>query len=632
MAGRLLLIACCFCACAPAAHAATGPSLAVDAAADNRPISPLIYGMNFADPVLAAPIGLPIDRHGGNSDETYNYLVGAHNTGNDYFFENIADCWDDAHSYCAGGTAARAYREFIAQSRSLGVEPLVQLPMMGWVAKDAPTAHPLTCSFPKTTYMSQESFDPYDVNCGNGRMPDGDPDPNSGPPIVGNDPTVAGLQIDPPTWNTNWIADLVSRYGTAATGGVKFYELGNEPGLWYDTHRALHPARTTYDEIWNDTRDLGAAVKAADPGAKVLGFSEWGWLNYFCSALDDISNGCQASDVDRANHGGTPLVEWLLQQLRDYQQANGTRLVDYIDVHYYAQGGNTPDITRSLWDPTYTDPSYIGDVIRLIPRMHEWVDSNYPGTKLAISEYDLANAPDERTNTVIQADVLGIFAREGVDLATRFYAPSAGDLQADAWRIFRNYDGSGSRFGDTYVRSTSADQGRLAVYAARRGADNALTVLVLNKSDEELTSTMGISGHPISGTAAAFRWTGSGISRLADQPVAGGGMSATFPAKSMTLFVLSQPPAAPPAGPPPPVAPAPPPPASSRCVVPKVKGRTLRSAKSRIKRAGCRTGRVTRKFSRRVRRGRVISQRPRPGTRRAPGARVSLVLSRGRSR
>ena len=163
-----------------------------------------------------------------------------------------------------------------------------------------------------------------------------------------------------PSFDADWVRKLKSLYGSAANGGVRCYELGNEPALWHHTHRDMHPAPETYDELWQKSRDYGAAVKAADPGAKVLGFSEWGWPNYFCSAADHTNNGCFASSPDRANHGGTPLVRWFLQRMRAYQQAHGKRLLDYLDLHYYAQGGNSTDVTRSLWDPTYTDPSWIG--------------------------------------------------------------------------------------------------------------------------------------------------------------------------------------------------------------------------------------------------------------------------------
>ena len=65
------------------------------------------------------------------------------------------------------------------------------------------------------------------------------------------------------------------------------------------------------------------------------------------------------------------------------------------------------------------------------------------------------------------------------------------------------------------------------------------------------------------------------------------------------------------------------------CLVPKVKGKTLAAAKSALTQAHCSAGKVTKKFSK-VKRGRVISQRPKPGTNLAAGAKVNLVISKGK--
>lgn len=66
-----------------------------------------------------------------------------------------------------------------------------------------------------------------------------------------------------------------------------------------------------------------------------------------------------------------------------------------------------------------------------------------------------------------------------------------------------------------------------------------------------------------------------------------------------------------------------------RCRVPRVIALRLATARKKLRRANCSVGRVSRARSRRAR-GRVIRQRPRPGAVRARGARVSLVVSRGR--
>jgi hypothetical protein len=69
-------------------------------------------------------------------------------------------------------------------------------------------------------------------------------------------------------------------------------------------------------------------------------------------------------------------------------------------------------------------------------------------------------------------------------------------------------------------------------------------------------------------------------------------------------------------------------PPGATCVVPRLARATLPVARAAVRAGGCTVGRVTRKYSR-VRKGRVIAQRPKAGTRLPAGASVALVLSRG---
>jgi hypothetical protein len=63
----------------------------------------------------------------------------------------------------------------------------------------------------------------------------------------------------------------------------------------------------------------------------------------------------------------------------------------------------------------------------------------------------------------------------------------------------------------------------------------------------------------------------------------------------------------------------------SGCQVPKLTGKTLRAAKSSLKGAGCKLGRVSKV---RGRHGKVVKQSPRPGKVLAPGAKVSVKVGR----
>jgi hypothetical protein len=68
------------------------------------------------------------------------------------------------------------------------------------------------------------------------------------------------------------------------------------------------------------------------------------------------------------------------------------------------------------------------------------------------------------------------------------------------------------------------------------------------------------------------------------------------------------------------------------CTVQDVKGQTLPAAKRTIARANCRVGKIRRAYSKSVKRGRVISQKPKPYTVLPNRGKVNLVVSRGRKR
>lgn len=517
----------------------SGPSLAVDVGTNRRPISPYIYGMNFADEALAAELALPVRRFGGNATTRYNWQNDTSNRAADWYFENIPSDHPNPALLPNGSDAD----EFVEQDRRTGTASLLTMPLIGWT----PKSRAISCGFAVSKYGAQQSTDPWQPNCGNGITP-------GGVEITGNDPTDTSLAIGP-AFVQGWIAHLQSRYGTAADGGVRFYNLDNEPMLWSDTHRDVHPAPTSYEEMKTRTYAYGAAIKASDPGAQTLGPAEWGWTGYFWSALDAAPGGAWWNNPqDRLAHGNVPFVSWYLQQMRAYEQQNGTRILDYLDLHYYPQASGVSlssagsastqalrlRSTRSLWDPTYVDESWIGEAVRLIPRMRDWVAADYPGTKIAMTEYNWGGL-EHVNGALAQADVLGIFGREGLDLATHWAPPTASQPGAYAFRMYRNYDGDGGRFGDVSVQSSSADQGRLAIYGAERTSDGALTLMIVNKTGTALTSTVTLIGFPAAGSAEQYRYSSAApnaIVRAADLAAGGGAISATFPASSITLLVV----------------------------------------------------------------------------------------------
>jgi hypothetical protein len=522
---------------APAAGSSTsGPALAVDASADRHPISPLIYGMNFPDEALRKDLGLTIQRWGGNATTRYNWKLDISNRASDWFFENYPN--DNAN--VAALPEGSSSDQFVDLGRAAGMQTILTIPLIGWTPKSREVA----CGFASAKYGQQQKTDDAH-GCGDGNTPDGKP-------IAGNDPTDTSLAIDP-SFVADWVRHLAAQFGAADKGGVAFYNLDNEPFLWHVTHRDVHPEPLSYDELRDRTFEYAAALKQADPGAKTLGPAEWGWTGYFYSAKDQAGGGSWWSSApDRKAHGDQPFVEWYLDQMKTYEQQHGTRILDYLDLHYYPQaqgvalqGAGDADTqalrlrsTRSLWDASYKDESWIDEPVRLIPRMKEWA-ARYPGTHTAISEYNWG-ALDTMNGALAQADVLGIFGREGIDLATLWAGPKASEPGAYAFRMFRNYDGKGAAFGDTSLRATSADQDKLAIYAAER-ADKALTIAVINKTDSALESTIALQNAQTQASAHVYRYSAANLSAIErgdDITVAGDQIDASFPASSITLIEL----------------------------------------------------------------------------------------------
>ena len=494
----------------------TGLTISVDVSADRYAISPDIYGINFAEEELATILKLPVRRWGGNHTSRYNWQKDTFNSDNDWFFESTPVENNNPDALPTGS----ATDLFVEQDRRLGTKTLLTIPMIGWTTKD----REFNCGFSVAKYGPQQRTDPWRPDCGNGITVDGTP-------ITGNDPADTSIATDT-TFAQAWIQHLVNRFGTAAEGGVAYYALDNEPMIWNETHRDIHPEPLSYDELRDRTYAYAAAIKQSDPTAQTLGPVFWGWTAYFYSALDRAEGGRWWNRTpDRSTHAGVPLVPWYLQQMREYEQENGIRILDYLDLHYYPRSagvalapvGNEETATRrlrttrSLWDRAYVDESWIEEPVYLIPRMREWVEDNYPGTKLAITEYNWG-ALDHINGALTQADVLGIFGRERLDLATLWEPLAADQPYAFAFRMYRNYDGAGSTFGDINVQSTSTDQDRLSVYAAQHSTDGLLTIILINKTSNTLISDINLQGVTLGSNAQVYRYSSNDLKAIVRPP------------------------------------------------------------------------------------------------------------------
>ena len=513
-----------------------GPALTVDASVAGTPIAELVYGANGLDPQLSAELGLPIRRFGGNHITRYNWQQDVSNRASDWFFENVPYPNGDPGSLPTGSTSDL----FIEQNLSWGADTVITVPLIGWTPKD----RTLAGGFSVSKYGAQQFTDPFAPDFGNGVL-------TNGTLVTGNDPLDTSVPVDE-LFVQQWVQHLVGRFGTAAQGGVGYYALDNEPMLWNMTHRDVHPSPSTYDMVRDRGLSYAAAIKAVDPSAQVLGPVVWGWTAYTYSALDwDAGGSWWLSPVDQDAHGGVPFLDWYLGEFEAHEQETGTRLLDLLDVHYYPQAPGVVSgatdaatnalrlrATKGLWDPSYVDESWIGEPVRLVPRLRQLVADHYPGTGLSLSEYSFG-ALETMNGALAQADVLGILGREGLDAAMLWALLDSDDPGAFAFRMYRNHDGLGGRFGQLSMPATSADVDRVSVYAAQRD-DGALTVLMVNKADAQLECRLTIGGASQGGAVQHWSYGAadpSSIRQLPDLTVSAGVLRPRLAAESISLLV-----------------------------------------------------------------------------------------------
>lgn len=602
--------------------ATTGPALSIDAnPGDGRgPISPLIYGANayLLDAASAQSAGFTVARWGGDATSRYNYQNANSNSAADYYFQN-GGTYAMLTTNSNSTTSEANFNDFIAETTALGIKSIGTAPVQGYVSNGSTTA----CSFPKSSYPNQTSYD--SSNCGNGIQTQGTQLPNGttcttsgGCSIFGTSTTwqTTSLQEPPPTaptpasgasagwaistWTGSWVNCLITTgsYCTNAAGkDATIWDLDNEPAWWDAVHRDVHPNPSTYDEVTNGGIGTALAIKTLDSNTQTAGPVIDYWWNYFYSK-QDIENGwakgpCYQpwdNPTDRAAHGGTPMIVYYLQQMASASNTYGMRLLDYLTIHSYSAAtyngssvglttaGDTGEqqarmnSTRALWDSTYTDPNfpqpnYTTDANytsscsvplqapQIIPMMQSWITSGWTGTSYSapgtsIDEYNFGGT-ESINGAVTQADVLGIFGKYGLTMGV-FWPTTNYSTQTPlnmAFAIYRNYDGNKSVFGDQQLSSTTGDQSKLAIYAASRTSDGALTIVVINKTYGSLTDSLSLNNLTSTASQAqVYQYSNANLNAIVAQPAvtitpASGSNPAslnnlTFPAQSITLIVV----------------------------------------------------------------------------------------------
>ncbi len=535
----------------------------VNSAQNVKSISPWIYGTNFASVSDAT-----INRIGGNRLTGYNWENNASNAGGDWFHHSdfgMATGPNDPSGY--------AFRGPIQSAAANGNAVLVTVPMAGYVAADGNGTVDETEIAPsprwKEVVPKKSTIYPGSSLSTRPNMTDG---------YVFTD-ELANWVEDFKTPNQPVFYSLDNEVGLWGEALPSGWQSGSEPRPWENppvpavppspggrTHPTIHPFNPTFDELRDKTIAHAGAIKDVNPDAIVFGGVGFGWTDFtnLSGAPDAVTN---PSHPGGDETGEMHYHEWLLQQVHNEEVAQGRKLMDVLDLHWYtevyADGQRitgevaTPaavaarvQATRSLWDPTYVEESWISQwgtwvgspgnngPIKLLPRVQRDIDDFNPGTKIAITEYNYGGN-NHISGAIAQADALGIFGREGVFAANLW---GGGTYIDGAFDMYLNYDGTGGEFGDTSVQANTNKIADSAVYASVDSTDPSRMILIaINRTGSPLDTGLAVTSDLQFDRAEVFQLTGASANPVQVSDILISQVNAfhyTMPAFSVSTLVL----------------------------------------------------------------------------------------------
>ena len=491
------------------AFTAVNRQILVDVGNPQHPISPYIYGMALTDPDYLGELGINLHSWGGNANSRYNWQIGnAWSAARDWNYQN--------GSYNHQPSEGSISDNFVRNNEEREIASLLTIPMVGWVAGDTEG-----CAFP---LPDGSCWDAGGASC----------DKPGEIAVPSNYSTEA-----PPEFMGDWLTHLVEQGHT-----VPFLSMGNEPMIWGVTHYDVHPNCTTYNEYVERFIAYTEAVSAASPDSEIIGPNSCCWWYYWNS---------MPGEADRNQHDDMAFLPWFLQQMAAYEAETGDRLLDVLGVHYYPAGlfndDTSPDTaahrlreTRSLWDPTYVDESWIGEPVYLIPRMKKLIDEYYPGTEFGIGEWNWG-ADKSMNGAVTIADVLGIFGREDLYYAAYWTHPEQYGPGYYAFKMYTNFDNAGTSFGGSHpvsIPAAAENPNSFGSYAALDADTNTLYLMLVNKQPEQKTTyQVVLNDFSPATTAAQYRYSDANVGQITQTTIEPSSQfSVELPPYSITLLVI----------------------------------------------------------------------------------------------
>ncbi|MGC9983833.1 MAG: glycoside hydrolase family 44 protein [Polyangia bacterium] len=502
-------------------------SIVVDAKSQGTPISSGIYGVAFNNDDSMQLAG--VNRWGGDATSSYNWQIDVSNAGSDW---NCANYKGRFTPPTTDASYTNSSDQFVHYNIQQKVDTLMTIPITGWVASMA-TPNPGT---PNCAGSSAISTCCTTLGTSEEKLVD------------------KGSSVLDTSFMQSWVQHLVSTFGNAANGGVRYYQLDNEPDNWQnlrtDIYSTFYPPGTVCEPFYTTNSSIGVslnqdfinrtmayakAIKAADSTASVLFMSTENAQDLVAIPNVECGNPTGPYTVDNS------LTKAILTQAATADATSTQRTLDCVDMHYPFPGKGLGD-TKALWDTT-------GNTVP--PHIQGWISAAYPGTGICVSEYNVpsdgtnGSTPDPTSGTQ-EADNLGMFGRLGYRLAAYWTTLVSGKTHLpvyNAMAMYRNYDGQGGKFGAYSIGAASPNSG-VNVYASSDSATSPtkVWVMLVNVSGATQTGlTITINNFTPTGSAQVYRMANA-AAPAADTAatITNGSISGfSLPSNSVALLAMS---------------------------------------------------------------------------------------------
>ena len=434
---------------------------------NQRKVSPYIYGRNaeFSDnpnaPTSPALINLYKDggirfsrMNGGNNCTKYNWRKKM--TCHPDWYNNIYNHdWD--------------YAAKSIEANTPGMQTMFGFQLIGWAASNTNN------NFDDWTYNQAQFWDGVSQNLAGGGTPN----------AAGG--SKALKEGDPNKYLIRWTPDSTTGildhwFGQGGLNLKKenllYWNMDNEIEIWPGTHDDVMPTQITADSLMKAYFATAKLARAKFPNIKLVGpapANEWQWYDFATQTLT-------------INGKSYCWLEYFIKRIADEQKATGIRLLDAVDIHFYASDTNDKLVQyyRVFFDKNYTFPGASGvhkanggwdsnlNQEYILQRIRDWLDLHMGpnnGVGVGVSESGFF-VDDANINAVIYASTLGTFAEHEVE----FYTPWVWNL--GMWEVAHLFSRNAKSIS---VETKSSLDTYVSGYSTVTNAADSMTVILVNR-------------------------------------------------------------------------------------------------------------------------------------------------------